>query len=196
MAALALREALLKPGALVLLLAGKGREQAGEIFRKLVGLYNAAGRPVPKVSHSLTRLELQNSSRVCVLPAAADNCRGFSNVSLVVIDEAAYADDSLFDVVVPMLLVSRGRIVCLSTPRGRTGFFASEWHSDFKWVRIRVPADECPWIKNFEEQKRRYEHRPHKFNREFMACFDDEEDVTFPHEEVDRCFAHACESLY
>jgi hypothetical protein len=46
-----------------------------------------------------------------------------------------------------MLAVSRGRLVCLSTPFGQRGFYYREWHdSSAGWQRIRVPWTDCPRI--------------------------------------------------
>ena len=46
-----------------------------------------------------------------------------------------------------MLAVSNGRLICLSTPYGRRGFFYDAWCSpDDSWARIRVPATDVPRI--------------------------------------------------
>src|SRR5262249_27103229 len=67
-AGLALREALLTPASLVLLLSPTLR-QSGELFRdKVLRLYGALGRPVPALAQSALRLELANGSRIVSLP--------------------------------------------------------------------------------------------------------------------------------
>src|SRR5439155_18459090 len=61
-AALALREALLLPGSLVLLLSPTLR-QSSELFRdKVIRLYNAIDRPVKATLESALRIELANGS--------------------------------------------------------------------------------------------------------------------------------------
>jgi hypothetical protein len=67
-------------------------------------------------------------------------------VSLLLIDEAAKVPDDLYASVRPMLAVSRGRLVCLSTPFGQRGFFWREWHSDGPWRRISITHADCPRI--------------------------------------------------
>src|SRR5437660_244432 len=63
-AALAVREALLRPGALVLLLSPTQR-QSGELFRdKVLRLYNALGRPVETTQESALQFTLANGSRI------------------------------------------------------------------------------------------------------------------------------------
>ena len=72
------------------------------------------------------RLEFANGSRVLSLPGTERTVRGFSEVSLLVIDEAARVDDGLYYAVRPMLAVSGGRLVALSTPYGKRGWFHDE----------------------------------------------------------------------
>jgi hypothetical protein len=45
-----------------------------------------------------------------------------------------------------MLAVSQGRIVALSTPFGKRGWFYEEWRGDAAWERYRVPATDIPRI--------------------------------------------------
>jgi hypothetical protein len=52
-----------------------------------------------------------------------------SRVALLVIDEASRVDDALYASVRPMLAVSEGRIIALSTPFGRRGWFHAAWES-------------------------------------------------------------------
>jgi hypothetical protein len=56
-----------------------------------------------------------------------------------------------------MLAVSQGRIICLSTPYGRRGFFHDAWAKGGEdWHRIEVPATQIPRIRpDFLEQERR-----------------------------------------
>ncbi len=66
-ATLALRTALLRPGAPVLLLSPSLR-QSGEVFRKVMDLFGALGRPMAVAAESALRLELANGSQVVSLP--------------------------------------------------------------------------------------------------------------------------------
>ena len=66
-------------------------------------------------------------SRIVCLPCREETIRGYSHVSLLVIDEAARVPDDLYRAVRPMLAVSNGRLICLSTPYGKRGFFYDAW---------------------------------------------------------------------
>ena len=81
------------------------------------------------------------------LPCREDTIRGYADVGLLVIDEAARVPDDLYRAVRPMLAVSAGRLVCLSTPYGKRGFFHDCWvRGGDDWQRIEVPAEKVPRI--------------------------------------------------
>ena len=119
-AAMALHEVLFRPKSLVLLLSPSLR-QSQELFRKVTDFRNRLGEPVPVAEESALRVELQNGSRIVALPGTEETVRGFSGVRLLVVDEAARVDDPLYFSIRPMLAVSGGRMVCLTTPFGKTG---------------------------------------------------------------------------
>ncbi|MDQ3175559.1 MAG: hypothetical protein M3Q91_17935, partial [Acidobacteriota bacterium] len=82
---------------------------------------------VAVASESALELEFSNSSRIVALPGKESTIRGFSGVSLLIVDEASRVPDELYQAVRPMLAVSGGDIVLLSTPFGKRGFFHHEW---------------------------------------------------------------------
>src|SRR5919204_2521369 len=152
---LAVHTALYEPGALVLLLSPTLR-QSGELFKKCVGVYGAIGRPVPPESESALQLELENGSRIVSLPGKEGTIRGYSGVRLLAVDEAAWVPDDLYLAVRPMLAVSGGRLVALSTPHGTRGWWYDAWRGDEPWHRVEVPATACPRISPafLDEEKR------------------------------------------
>ena len=116
-ATLALHTAFYEPGALILLLSPSLR-QSQELFKKVQDVYRVLSNPAPLQAESALRLELANGSRIVSLPGTEGTVRGYSGVSLVVIDEAARVNDELYYAVRPMLAVSGGRLIALSTPWG------------------------------------------------------------------------------
>jgi hypothetical protein len=91
-------------------------------------------------------LGLANGSRVISLPGDEGTVRGYSGVALLVIDEAARVSDDLYRGVRPMLAVSGGRLVALSTPFAKMGWFYDAWQSSQEWQRVRITAQDCPRI--------------------------------------------------
>ena len=59
------------------------------------------------------------------LPANEATVRGFSAVSLMVVDEAARVPDDLYEAVKPMLATTDGALWLMSTPFGRRRIFLS-----------------------------------------------------------------------
>jgi hypothetical protein len=147
-AVLGLHTAIYQENALVLLLSPSLR-QSQELFRKIKDIYNALESPaMPKpVEESALRLELDNGSRIVALPGTEQTIRGYSAVDLLIIDEASRVEDSLYQSVRPMLGVSGGKLVLLSTPFGKRGFFYDVWtNGGDDWHRTRITADQCPRI--------------------------------------------------
>jgi hypothetical protein len=114
-AALAIHEVLYKPRSLVILLSPTLR-QSSELFKKAAAAYLATGRMVPPESETALTLSLEHSSRLVSLPGKEATVRRYSDVDLLVIDEAARVSSDLYLSVRPMLAVSGGRLL---SPAGR-----------------------------------------------------------------------------
>ena len=68
-----------------------------------------------------------NGSRIVGLPGTEGTVRGFSAVSLLLIDEAARVEDAMYKALRPMLAVGGGDLWLMSTPWGKRGFFYEAW---------------------------------------------------------------------
>jgi hypothetical protein len=145
-AALALHTALFTPGGALVLIVTPTLRQSQELLRKVREDHLALGSPGNVVRGSLDRLEMGNGSRVLGLPGREGTIRSFGGVRLLVLDEAARIPDSLYRSVRPMLAVSRGRLVALSTPWGCRGWFYREWYGPARWRRFHIPWRQCPRI--------------------------------------------------
>jgi hypothetical protein len=144
-AALALHTALFTRKALVLLLSPSLRQSA-ELFRKVLDGWQALGQPMRALARTQHRLELVNGSRVLSLPGREQTIRSYGGVTLLVLDEAARISDDFYRSVRPMLAVSRGRLVALSTPFGQRGWFFHEWEGAGPWRRLCIPWSQCSRI--------------------------------------------------
>ena len=118
--------------------------------------------PVDVELESQSRLEvrLANRSRIVAVPGrSAGSVRGYSRVSLLVIDEAAFTPVEFFQAVFPMLAVSGGQIILLSTPYAEVGPYfelmtqTPDWddskpgaEQEDAWRKVNVPWQMCPRI--------------------------------------------------
>src|SRR5688500_10093506 len=141
-AVITLHRAIYHPGSLILCLAPALR-QSQELFGKVLGFYRDLGRPVSPQGERKLPLELENGSRIVTLPGSEKTIRGFSGTSLLLLDEAARIEDELYFAVRPMLAVSGGALIMLSTPYGKRGVFYEEWTAGHGWERYEVPANQC-----------------------------------------------------
>src|ERR687894_863211 len=180
---IALHRALYYPGSLVLCLAPALR-QSQELFGKVLGFYRDLGRPVSPQGERKLSLELENGSRIMTLPGSDKTIRGFSGATLLLVDEAARVDDGLYYAIRPMLAVSGGALMMLSTPFGKRGGFFEEWTNGVGWERYEVRAEECERIPpSFLEEERRA-LPAWIFRQEYECSFEDTEDQLFGYELV------------
>ncbi len=186
-AIMALHHALNVPGSLVLVLSPSLR-QSGELFKKVIGFYRDRGKPIPSDIETTLTLQLRNKSRIISLPGKEQTVRGFSGVSLLIIDEAAQVADELYYSVRPMLAVSQGRIILLSTPFGKRGFFFNEWTGANSWKKIMITADQCPRISQDFLDEERLALGDWWFQQEYYCIFGDNLTSVFRWEDIQRAF--------
>jgi hypothetical protein len=187
-AIIALHTALYHPGSLILCLAPALR-QSQELFAKIAGYYRDLGRPVSPVGERRLSLELKNGSRIITLPGTEKTVSGFAGASLLVLDEAARIEDELYYSTRPMLAVSGGRLIMMSTPYGQRGVFHEEWiGGSGEWQRFRVSANQVPRISPefLSEERRALGSR--WFEQEYMCVFGELEGAVFSREAIDRMF--------
>jgi phage terminase large subunit-like protein len=184
---LALHRAIFYPENLILLVSPSLR-QSSELFRK-VGEQLKKLQCKPKlVEDNKLSCTLDNKSRIVSLPSSEGTIRGYSGASLIIEDEASRVDDELYRAIRPMLAVSNGRLILMSTPFGKRGHFYKEWSEGEGWEKIQIKADDCPRIsKEFLESERR-SLGEWWFKQEYMCEFMDSVDSAFRTEEIRRMF--------
>lgn len=178
-AVLALLEALTVRGAVILLLS-RSQRQSTELFRLTADFFRRLEGPFFK-RRIANELELTTGSRILSLPCNPDAIRGFANVHMLVIDEASRVPDELYKAVRPMLAASNGRLICLSTPNGKHGFFHDAWaRGGADWHRIAVRAQEVPRIEPaFLEEERRSLGDSY-FRQEYECSFESLQGLVYP----------------
>jgi len=182
-ATIALHKALYEEDSLVLIIS-KSLRQAEELFRKVKYGINKAASIRTIIRENQSMAEFSNGSRIISLPGKEDTIRSFSKVSLLIIDEAAQVSDELYATIRPMLAISLGKILALSTPFGKRGWFFKAWITDNDWHKIKVTADECPRISDEFIENERREVGDWWVNQEYFCQFVDTEDQIFTHDLV------------
>ncbi|MBA2520039.1 MAG: hypothetical protein H0V24_10260 [Chloroflexia bacterium] len=195
-AALAMHATLYRPPSLVLCLSPSQR-QSVELYRKCMQLFRALGEPVAPVIQTRLELELANGSRLVALPSGESKIRGFSGVDLLLCDEASRIPDALYQSVRPMLAVSGGQLVLLSTPFGKRGFFHHEWtEGGASWERTKITAHDCPRISAAWLAQERATIGDWWFSQEYLCSFEEAEDQLFHDHDIDAAFSDTIAPLW
>jgi hypothetical protein len=192
---IALHRALYHPGSLILCLAPALR-QSQELFGKVLGFYRNLERPVLPQAERKLSLELENGSRIVTLPGSEKTIRGFSGVDLLIVDEAARVADELYFAVRPMLAVSGGALMLLSTPFGKRGIFYETWTNGEGWERWTVTADQCPRIPPEFLVEEREALGEWWYAQEYKCRFMESVDSVFSHELVRAAITDEVEPLF
>src|SRR5215216_3464734 len=178
--------AIYHPGSLILILAPAER-QAKETFAKVAEMYaSSGGRAVAPDSYRKLGMEFSNHSRIEALPGTEKTIRGFSGTALLILDEAARVADELYFAVRPMLAISGGALMMLTTPYGKGGIFYEEWSGGRGWERYEVPAEECPRITPEFLEEERDALPSWVYRQEYECSFEETEDQVFTYEMVER----------
>lgn len=131
------------------------------------------------VTESALRMELENGSRIIALPGTESTIRGYSAPKLIIVDEASRVEDGLFTGIRPMLATNQGRMICLTTPYGKRGFFYEAWAHGEGWKHTIITADQCPriepeWLANERKMIGEWQYR-----QEFLCEFVDTDESFF-----------------
>jgi hypothetical protein len=126
-----------------------------------------------------------NRNRFLARPGSEKTSRGFSAVTLLLEDEASRVPDVLYKSIRPMLAVSHGRHILMSTPFGKRGHFFEIWNKNRpSWERYEVTADQCPRIEKSFLKEEREELGDLFFMQEYYCTFIDEENQLFSYDLV------------
>jgi len=181
-ALIGVHDAVYSPGSVVLILSPSLR-QSGLLQRKVMQVYNAVGRPVTATEESALQLTLANGSRIVALPSQEGTVRGFSDVTRLILDEASRIPDELYYATRPMLAVSGGRLLAMTTPWGKRGFFHHEWaEGGDDWQRVEVPASMCPRIPESFLREEEQALGPRWFRQEYCCQFSENSEQIFAYD--------------
>jgi hypothetical protein len=181
--------------ALTLILSPSLR-QSQELFRKVRQFYAILKEvQLPVTEESALKLECENGSRIICLPGKEETIRGYSSVSLLIIDEAARIEDNLYYSVLPMLAVSKGKLILLSTPAGKRGIFWQEWNSKETWKKILINAYQNPRIDQNYLENLRDRMSDWAFRQDFLCEFIESEDQFFSLTAIERAFDNSIEPM-
>ena len=192
----AVHRAYYRPGSTVVI-TSPGNRQSGECVKKAKTFVRQLGIPVKGDGLNPQSILLPNGSRIVGLPCEEGTIRGFSAVSLLIIDEAALVPDDVYLAVRPMTATCGGEVMLMSTPRGKHGFFYRAWtEGGPEWLKVAATAAECPRIPAKWLEIERSEMGEDIFRREYCCEFTDDEDGLFKEEWLVKAQQNGLEPLW
>jgi hypothetical protein len=204
----AVHTAWCQPGSLVLVVAPSLRQSAETVRKAEQFVRKLGARPRGDGDNQVSIL-LPNQSRIVGLPESEHTIVGFSNVALLVIDEAARVPDTTYHALRPMLLNSDGALWMLSTPLGQRGFFHQTWLASRSlgegwlasrslgegWLAIHVPASANPRIRPGWIDEERATLPKARFAQDYECEFLQPDNAVFREEDVQALFRSDLEPL-
>jgi len=174
-AALGLHESIYRRPSFGLTIAPT-QDQSAELMLKFDEFRGAVELPSDYLNTD-TKLAIRfsNGNRFVARPGSEKSARSFSAVTLLLEDEASRVLDDLYNTIRPMLAVSNGRHILMSTPFGKRGHFFKIWDEQrdlFEWYEI--PAEMCPRITTefLEEEKRTNPWFEQEYHCKFLETID------------------------
>ena len=204
---LAIWWAVTRPNSQVLIIS-RSQDQSSEFLRDIKGML--LGSPLANDIgnlKSMTKLSLKNNSIIEAMPCSASSLVGRSP-DLIILDEASrYESDEVYtEGVRPMLMHKHGKLLIISTPKGKRGFF---WNLYNEWQKSEAKAKVwhipilrqdgtivCPAFRRKDVDREKREMNDNKFRQEYMGEFIDDTNAFFPYELILPCikpykFEHA-----
>ncbi len=177
--------ALYYPNSLVLILSPSLR-QSGELGRKCQDVCSWAR--LKTESESALQIQFSNRSRIINLPGTEATVRGYSAANLLIVDESARVPDELVYSVRPMLAVSNGQLIAITTPWIRAGWFYEAYSGESQqWHRMKVTVDQNPRISAEFLEAERLAMPEAMFNAEYYCKWLDSNSSLFNESDILKC---------
>lgn len=121
-----LHRASMNPGFTAIVLS-RGQAESSNIAKRLKSMADSIPDLIELETRNTTDLRIKGGGRILFKPATINSCRGYESVAYIAFDECAFIDniELLYLAALPATeaVGADARIVLISTPNGRSGFF-------------------------------------------------------------------------
>lgn len=159
--------------------------QSRRIFKQFVNLLNGTGA-IAQANESLLTIRLSNESEILFKSAEQrEALRGFTVKGLLVIDEAAYIMDDIFDLLFPTVDANKSPILMISTPLFVTGRFYEYYTMGLDSSQSKVKSydwnlyDTSKFLSEENLEFYRKSLTPTKFQTDYLGLFITEGSLVF-----------------
>ena len=177
---LAAETAIKKSGEFIIL--GADVIEQAEILMRKIKAYMEAEHFKEIKKTTLQFMELKNGSIIICIPIgdAGSSMRGYT-ATMIIIDEAALIHDRAWEAIEPIISVTGGRVIMLSTPQCKKGFFYKAFLSD-DYRNFKESARDCPRHNKEFLDRKESEMSPVAFAQEYLGEFLDDYNRKFTDE--------------
>ena len=160
--------------------------QSGWLYDKIIGLFANHSEDMIVGEPTRTKIVLTNGTTIYCVPAGRTGytVRGYTIDGLIV-DEAAYVPDPVWDAVIPMLATTNGWQIILGTPFGKAGYYY-DCEKDPDFLHIHRSSELCPRIPKSFLQKQKETRSRLYYKREYLAEYTSDDTQLFPYELINR----------
>lgn len=165
--------------------------QGRKVYKELVEMLEPTGIVKKANSSTLTIETIYGSTFQAFSMDSPTSIRGYTVTGLLVLDECSFFPDELPDgsdpwssVIMPITKARKPRVLMISTPKGKRGFFYSMYmkalnkEEGFKQVTATIYDDELVTKEEIEQIKKTIS--PVSFDEEFCCKFMDSSITVFP----------------
>lgn len=155
--------------------------QARRVFKQLVKALGKSGI-IASANASTLEIEFTNGGEILFKSAGSeDGLRGFTVTGVLIIDEAAFIEDDIIDILMPLVDANNANVVLISTPLFTSGRFYDEFISESsnKLVLDWNDYDTSEFLSEAKLEEYRNKISPNKFKSEYLGQFITENGLLF-----------------
>lgn len=121
-----------------------------------------------------SKIQLKNGSIIMCLPTGVSGLgiRGYT-IDLLIADEAAFIPEEVWTAITPMLSVTKGDIILLSTPHGKEGFYYDCFQNE-DYSSFHISSEECGRIDDKFLKREKERMTKVQYAQEYLGEFVDE----------------------
>ena len=121
-----------------------------------------------------SKIQLKNGSVIMCLPTGVSGLgiRGYT-IDLLIADEAAFIPEEVWTAITPMLSVTKGDIILLSTPHGKEGFYYDCFQNE-DYSSFHISSEECGRIDEKFLKREKERMTKVQYAQEYLGEFVDE----------------------
>ena len=155
--------------------------QARRVFKQLVKALSKSGI-ILSANASTLEIEFINGGEILFKSAGSeDGLRGFTVTGVLIIDEAAFIEDEIIDILMPLVDANNANVVLISTPLFTSGRFYEEYinGSKNKLILNWNNYDTSEFLSPERLEEYRQKISPNKFKSEYLGEFITENGLLF-----------------